>query len=110
MRIPSFPFTVTDWAKVPETVHPGTTGEARWRTLHVGDIRVRMVRYSPGYAADHWCEKGHVLLVLEGELETELVDGQRHRLTAGMTYQVSDGAAGAHRSSTQAGARLFIVD
>ena len=69
-----------------------------------------MVDYSPGYVADHWCDRGHVLLVLEGELETELKDGRTFRLTPGVSYQVSDFGDAAHRSSTRTGCRLFIVD
>lgn len=110
MKIPALPFTTTDWSAIAPTVHPGETGEAIWRTLDIGDLRVRMVEYSAGYLADHWCDRGHVLLVLEGELETELRDGRRFRLTAGMSYQVSDFGDAAHRSSTSVGARLFIVD
>ena len=109
MDITAVPFMTTDWTKVPETVHPGDTGSASWRTVEVGNIRVRMVRYSPGYAADHWCSRGHVLLVMSGELETELEDGSTHRLGPGMTYQVATGA-GSHRSRTATGATLFIVD
>jgi hypothetical protein len=109
MKIPDFPFTTTDWRNVPPTRHPGITGEALWRTLEVGEVRVRMVEYTPGYVADHWCERGHILFVLDGELHTELKDGQRFTLTAGMSYQVSDDP-NAHRSSTATGARLFIVD
>lgn len=110
MKIPALPFTVTDWSKVPETVHPGETGRALWRTLTVGDIRIRQVTYEPGYLADHWCDRGHILYVLEGELETELKDGRRFTLSAGMSYQVSDFGDAAHRSSTRTGATLFIVD
>lgn len=110
MKIPALPFTVTDWAMVPETTHPGDAGQAVWRTLETGDLRVRMVTYSPGYVADHWCDRGHVLTVLEGVLETELRDGRRFTLTAGMSYRVSDHGDAAHRSSTATGARLFIVD
>jgi hypothetical protein len=110
MNIPSLPFTVTDWARVPATEHKGETGNATWRTFSIGDLRVRMVEYSPGYLADHWCDRGHVLYVLEGELDTELRDGRKFTLTAGMSYQVSDFGDAAHRSSTQTGARLFIVD
>jgi quercetin dioxygenase-like cupin family protein len=109
MRIDDVPFAVTDWSAVPPTRHAGERGEATWRTRHFGDLRVRMVEYSPGYLADHWCEKGHVLLVLEGELETELADGRRFTLRAGHSYQVADGAE-PHRSRTAVGARLFIVD
>lgn len=109
MRIEDVPFSTLDWNTVPRTQHPGTTGTATWRTFAMGNIRVRMVEYSAGYEADHWCSKGHVLLVLEGELTTELADGRRFELAAGMTYQVADGAE-PHRSSTRTGARLFIVD
>jgi quercetin dioxygenase-like cupin family protein len=90
-------------------VHPGERGEARWRTRQFGEIRVRLVEYSAGYVADHWCSKGHILLCLEGELRTELEDGRSFVLQPGMSYQVADNAE-AHRSSTAAGARLFIVD
>ena len=109
MKIADVPFGVTDWASVPVTEHPGETGVARWRTREIGNIRVRMVEYSPGYRADHWCERGHVLLVLEGELVTELADGREHVLRPGQSYQVAEGAA-PHRSRTAGGAKLFIVD
>jgi quercetin dioxygenase-like cupin family protein len=82
---------------------------ATWRTVEVGNVRVRKVEYSAGYIADHWCERGHVLLVLDGELVTELRDGRTFTLVAGDTYVVADGD-GAHRSSSPRGARLFIVD
>jgi hypothetical protein len=109
MEMQRIPFGTTDWATVPTTEHPGVSGQARWRTQQFDDIRVRMVEYSPGYHADHWCEKGHILLCLTGELRTELADGRVFTLTPGMSYQVADGAE-PHRSSTTAGATLFIVD
>jgi quercetin dioxygenase-like cupin family protein len=109
MKMHSIPFGTTDWSAIEKTEHAGDSGVAHWRTRNFDDIRVRMVEYSPGYLADHWCSKGHILLVLEGELETELADGRRFTLKAGMSYQVADGAE-PHRSSTRAGARLFIVD
>ena len=109
MKIADLPFGTTDWSAVTPTHHAGETGTATWRTRQFGDIRVRMVEYSPGYRADHWCEKGHILLVLSGELETELADGRRHVLGPGMSYQVADGAE-PHRSSSRGGAVLFIVD
>lgn len=110
MKIPTLPFTVTDWSQVPRTEHPGETGMAHWRTLDIGDLRVRMVEYSPGYLADHWCDRGHVLFVVSGEMVSELNDGRRFTLTAGMSYQVSDFGDAPHRSSTETGVTLFIVD
>lgn len=110
MKIPAFPFTVTDWAQVEQTVHSGETGLAYWRTLNIGDVRVRHVEYTPGYLANHWCDRGHILFVLEGEIVSELKDGRTFTLSAGMSYQVSDFGDAAHRSFAPKGAKLFIVD
>ncbi|HEX9112040.1 MAG TPA: DHCW motif cupin fold protein [Terriglobales bacterium] len=109
MKMTGFPLSTTDWAKVVPSEHSGETGVALWRTQTFGEIRVRLVDYSPGYSADHWCSKGHVLLCLEGELETTLSDGKSFTLTSGKSYQVADGES-SHRSSTRTGAKLFIVD
>lgn len=109
MQFGDLPFMTTDWSAVPATTRPGETGTATWRTVEAGDIRVRMVEYSPGYQADHWCRRGHVLLVLEGELTTELQDGRVFRLGPGTSYQVANDAE-PHRSRTDRGAKLFIVD
>lgn len=113
MKISEIPFITTDWSMVAPERHAGDAGEAIWRTQLFGPadnrIRVRMVEYSPGYVADHWCSKGHIILCLEGEMETTLADGRVMPLKAGMTYQVADGAE-AHRSRTMTGAKLFIVD
>ncbi|HEX8790904.1 MAG TPA: DHCW motif cupin fold protein [Polyangiaceae bacterium] len=109
MDLLDIPFQTIDWAAVAPTTHPGDTGIATWRTREVGNVRVRVVEYSAGYVADHWCERGHVMHVVEGELTTELRDGRSFTLGAGQTYVVADGD-GAHRSRTRVGARLFIVD
>jgi quercetin dioxygenase-like cupin family protein len=109
MKISNIPFNVIDWSNVETETHNGETGTAIWRTKNFGDIRIRMVEYSPGYSADHWCSKGHIILCLEGELNTILSDGRKFVLTPGMSYHVADGND-AHRSSTRNGAKLFIVD
>lgn len=115
MLLPSFPFSVTDWAQVEPTLHPGELGVATWRTRTFGDIRVRMVDYSPGYVADHWCEKGHVVLCIAGELVTDLKDAAAPHtirsitLTPGMSYQVAE-HTDPHRSRSPLGCRIFIVD
>lgn len=109
MNLRDIPFGTVDWSTVEVTEHPGESGLARWRTRHFNDVRVRMVEYSAGYLADHWCSKGHILLCLEGILHTELRDGREVVLKPGMSYQVADGAE-PHRSKTATGAKLFIVD
>jgi quercetin dioxygenase-like cupin family protein len=109
MKLAAIPFGTTDWSAVEPTEHSGEAGKAYWRTRQFGDVRVRMVEYTPGYVSDHWCRKGHVLLCLEGQLETELEDGRTFVLKPGMSYQVAD-AAEAHRSRTEVGAKLFVVD
>ena len=110
MKIQGVPFCTTDWSKIMPTEHKGETGTSFWRTLEVGNIRVRMVEYSPGYMADHWCNRGHVLLVLEGELNNELKDGRKFKLTSGTSFQVADDDVNPHRAYTEKGAKVFIVD
>lgn len=109
MRMTDIPFATTDWSAIEPTEHKGEMGMASWRTRDFGGIRVRMVEYTPGYLADHWCVKGHILLCLEGELHTELADGRKFVLKPGMSYQVADYAE-PHRSFTEVGAKLFVVD
>jgi hypothetical protein len=109
MFLQDIPFGTTDWSTVAATEHAGESGLASWRTRQFGSVRVRMVEYSADYRADHWCEKGHILLCLTGELETELADGRTFQLRPGMSYQVADKAE-AHRSYSRTGATLFIVD
>ena len=109
MDIKAIPFGITDWSMIAATEHTGEHGMAYWRTCQFGAIRVRMVEYSPGYRADHWCSKGHILLCLEGELHTELKDGRQFVLKPGMSYQVAD-MHEPHRSYTKDGAKLFVVD
>jgi hypothetical protein len=103
------PFTTTDWNALPETRHPGETGFALWKTLQFPGLRIRLVEYSANYLADHWCEKGHILFCLSGKMVTELRTGEHVTLTKNMSYQVSD-TSSSHRTSTQNGAKLFIVD
>ena len=109
MNMTEIPFGTIDWSALAPVEHPGDKGRALWRTRTFGGIRVRVVEYSAGYLADHWCLKGHIVLCLEGELHTELEDGRTFVLKPGMSYQVADNAE-AHRSSTPVGAKLFVVD
>lgn len=109
MQIQNVPFSDIDWSAVKKTEHHGEKGMALWQTKEIGNLRVRIVEYSKGYLADHWCSKGHAILVLEGDLLTELQDGKKVKLKPGMSYVVADGET-PHRSRTETGAKLFIVD
>jgi hypothetical protein len=102
-------FTTVDWDSVPETEHTGETGAAYWKTQQYDGVRVRIVRYTPGYLADHWCKRGHVLFVMDGSLDTEVKGQETVTLSQGMMYAVADDAS-SHRSRTATGATLFIVD
>ncbi|MBS1531603.1 MAG: DHCW motif cupin fold protein [Bacteroidetes bacterium] len=102
-------FQTIDWSQIKPTVHPGDSGEALWRTLQYPGLRVRIVEYSAGYIADHWCRKGHIVHCLEGELVSEMEDGGAFTLTKGMTYIVSDELS-SHRSVTKENVKLLIID
>jgi hypothetical protein len=109
LRIKGVPSMAIEWSSVSPTEHPGATGRAIARTVETGNIRARTVEYSPDYLADHWCQRGHVVFVLDGELVIELADGSAVALKSGMGYQVADDTIG-HRARTAGGARVFIVD
>ncbi|MEK6650499.1 MAG: DHCW motif cupin fold protein [Bacteroidota bacterium] len=109
MELTNITFRTIDWDNVPREEHPGETGTSTWRVVKEGNVRVRIVEYSAGFLADHWCQKGHVVHVLEGEFASELKDGRAFSMTRGMTYVVADGEE-AHRSRSVNGVRLLIVD
>jgi hypothetical protein len=110
VRISGVPLATTDWAAVAPTEHRGATGTSQWRTVEAGDLRVRRVTYSAGFRADHWCARGHVLLVLEGELTIILRSGRTVRLGPGMGFQVGEDEANPHLAQSDGGAEVFIVD
>jgi hypothetical protein len=105
----NIPFQTIDWTVIPKTEHPGDTGKAFWQTVQFPGLRIRLVEYSAGYFANHWCEKGHVVYCLAGEFMSELKDGQSFSLQAGMMYVVSDDQS-SHRSRTVSGVKLLILD
>jgi hypothetical protein len=109
MNIASYSFQTLDWSSIPKEEHKGETGMAYWQTQMVNNIRVRRVEYSPGYKADHWCSKGHILFCMDGMMNTELEDGRIMQLSKDMCYFVGDNNE-AHRSFTETGCQLFIVD
>jgi len=105
----NIPFQTIDWSKIKKTEHKGESGVAYWQTVQLDALRIRIVEYSPGYIADHWCEKGHIVYCLEGEVINELKEGTKNILTPGMSYVVSDDLS-SHRSITKNGVKLLIID
>ncbi len=110
MDLGRIPFTATAWDLLEAVEHKGDTGTSWWRTVEAGNVRVRLVEYSPAYRSDHWCPRGHVFLVLEGEFLVALKDGRTFRLGPGMSFQAGDDGANPHLGSSEGGARAFIVD
>lgn len=105
----SIVFQTTDWTTVPVTEHRGEQGVALWQTKQYNGLRIRLVQYSAGYKADHWCKAGHIVYCIEGEMISELADGRVFILSKGMTYQVSDNVS-MHRSYSEKGVKLLIID
>lgn len=111
MKLLNMPEAITDWSCIPATTISGASGIAQSRAHQGGDVRLRLVEYGPGYLADHWCSKGHIIYVLAGVLAVEHEDGKPASiLSAGMSWQVADGESPAHRVRSETGARVFIVD
>jgi hypothetical protein len=109
MNTRNIPFQIIDWMSIPKIEHTGETGVAFWQALQLPGMRIRIVEYSAGYLADHWCQKGHIVHCLDGEFVSEQEDGTKFFLKKGMTYVVSDEVS-SHRSSTKKGVKLLIID
>lgn len=107
--VTKIPFQTIDWSAIAKTIHPGETGSADWQTIQLPGLRLRIVDYSPGYFANHWCSKGHIVHCLNGTFVSELETGELFTLSAGMTYVVSDDLSN-HRSTTKDGVKLLIID
>lgn len=105
----NIPFQITDWRMIPVSENNGETGIAFWQTLQFGDLTIRMIEYSKNYKADHWCQKGHIIYCIEGEMTIELSNGNEYSMTKGMTFQVSDDLS-SHRTYSKDGAKLFVLD
>jgi hypothetical protein len=109
MKYKNIPFQTIDWSIIPQEEFKGETGMAYWQTIHYNGFRIRIVEYTKGYIADHWCTKGHIVHCLEGEFESELGDNRNFKLSKGMTYIVSDELS-THRSTSMNGVKLLIID
>jgi hypothetical protein len=105
----NIPFQLTDWESISTVEYSGEIGMAYWKIKQFSGLRLRVVEYSANYKADHWCEKGHIIYCIEGEMDTELADGSINKLKAGMSYEVSDGLS-SHRTHSVSGVKLFIID
>lgn len=103
------PFRTIDWTTIPRTQHDGEYGIAFWQTVQYPGLRIRMVEYSKGYLADHWCKKGHIVHCLEGDFISEMESGEKYSLQPGMTYIVSDDLS-SHKSYSENGVKLLIID
>jgi quercetin dioxygenase-like cupin family protein len=103
------PFQTIQWDEIPKTRHNGESGTASWQTLQFAGLRIRLVEYSAGYMADHWCRKGHIVHCLEGEFTSELESGASFKLAKGMSYVVTDNAS-SHKSVSKKGVKLLIID
>jgi len=109
MQLKNIPFQIIDWSLIEKTEHKGESGIAYWQTVEFPGLRIRIVEYTAGYMADHWCEKGHLVYCIKGTLVNELKEGPKSILKPGMSYIVSDELS-SHRSVTEEGAKLLIVD
>lgn len=105
----NIPFQTINWTSIEKKEHKGDNGIAFWQTVQMPGLRLRLVEYSAGYVADHWCQKGHIVYCLEGSFTSELITGEKIELTQGGTYLVSDELSN-HRSTSDAGAKLLIID
>ncbi|MGH9897306.1 MAG: DHCW motif cupin fold protein [Pyrinomonadaceae bacterium] len=111
MKLTNMPEGTTDWSQTPAVAVPGESGVANVQTHQAGDANLRLVEYTAGFLADHWCAKGHVVYVIAGELTIEHQDGRpAYALSAGMNWHVGDDEKPLHRVRSDKGATIFTLD
>lgn len=109
MKIDDLPFRAIDWTSLAAQEVAGETGCSFVKCLDAGAIRCRLVEYKPGYLADHWCSKGHIFLMLTGEVVLEFKNGDAVVLTATQGFCVDDHSE-PHRLRSNKGATAYIID
>ena len=109
MTIKNFLPISFDWNIIPTQKNNGKTGFCLIRTHTLGEIKIRHIEYSANYSADHWCDKGHIVFIIDGELRIEHKDNSIHTLHGGMTYLIGDNTL-AHKAKSEFGAKALIID
>ncbi|MGD0337482.1 MAG: DHCW motif cupin fold protein [Bacteroidota bacterium] len=109
MKIQDVPFSTVEWDKIPPIEYKGETGTSWCKTVEQGNVRVRVVEYGAGYRANHWCDRGHVVFILNGEIDIEIENRKTYHLFSGMSFHVADGLD-IHRAFSEKGAKVFIID
>ena len=102
-------FQTINWNNLPGTESCGISGTSYSQSKEFPGLKIRIVEYSAGYLADHWCQKGHIVYCLKGEVINEQEDGEQFNLKEGMGYVVTDNMS-SHRSRTEKKVKLLIID
>ena len=110
MKIQETLFRNIDWTMINPIEHKGEKGTSFWRTVESQNIRVRVVEYTSGFKSNHFCSKGHIILVLEGTLSLEFTNGRTFTIDKGMSFLVGDSEKYSHLAFTENGAKFFIID
>ena len=110
MKLNDVSYSLIDWQNVESTEVKGITGHAFWKTKKFNDLRIRIIEKSPGYRADHYCKKGHVIYVIDGEMVIDFENGEKFSVSAGQTVFLGDDPEFGHSTFTENGIKYFIID
>lgn len=98
-----------DWENLPEERSAGLTGFATIRTQQTDNLKIRLLTYSEGYEADHWCTKGHIITVQEGSLFIDFKDGSSMTVDKGKVSVLGENND-PHKARTVEKAVVLIID
>jgi mannose-6-phosphate isomerase class I len=110
MKLKESLFHSIDWEMLQTEEHKGESGTSYWRIYETDDFRVRMIEYSPEFRLEHFCSKGHIILVVDGKLSLEIKNNGKIELEEGMSFLIGDSQKNSHLAFTKTGAKVFIVD
>jgi len=83
---------------------------ARFKVHREGSKQIRLLELTSEFVEPEWCEKGHVGLVLKGELEIDF-RGKLMCYPEGSVIFIPSGTANGHKArSIAAVTQLFLVE
>jgi len=83
---------------------------ARFKVFRSGNKQLRLLEFTSEFIEPDWCEKGHIGLVLSGELEIDF-RGRLVRFSEGSALFIPHGATSGHKArSIAAVTQLFLVE
>jgi mannose-6-phosphate isomerase class I len=97
------------WDKIEPVETKGETGFNTSKEFHINNIRIMMSEYSANYKSSAWCNRGHIIYCVDGEMNIILKDKENFNLRTGDSLILAENDSHIAVTGAQP-AKIFIVD